>query len=372
MSKRLVVDDGQLVKPIKRSLSFYTNESDQDLNGQGVEGYFSTPHTKAWLRLHETLDAVEDSAKTYNAYLTKLDRLIAKEPDYLDAYNDAGYALLEIADKQEPQDTFISINLAQEYFTRAFERSKELIPSGFAGQILWGHLDNRPFLRAHHGLILCYLRRKKYVVAAQMMEEHLIWNPGDNIGVRYLLGDAYLLAGDIINARRALAVGMTEGMLPYPDNAYSLGLLEFHVGNYTAAATALRTGFLDNMYIAEILTGRTVEKPHFFWHSNSWSSVEAAKSYLFRQNMLNYWKRTPQAIDFVDWLYNCSTVLRERLEWAEIREGLTYEHDFAVRDKFCNRDEILKKNIAKVTMLIQKISNRSGKKCWPWEYSQSN
>ena len=354
----------------KSVLSFYTNESDQDSNEQVVEGYFSTPHTKAWLRLDEDLESAEYKSKTYHAYLTKLDRLIAKEPDYLDAYNNAGSAFLEVSAKQEFPERIININLAQEYYSRAFERANVLIPTDFSGYIRWGSFDNRPFLRSHHGLILCHLRKKEYAVAAQMIEDHLAWNPDDNIGVRYLLGDTYLVSGDIVNARRAFAVGMTEGMLSFPDNAYSLGLLEFRDGNYVAAATALRTGFLGNMYIAEILTGRAVEKPHFFWHSNSWASVDAAKSYLFEQDMLSHWKTTPQAVDFVDWLYNSATVLRERLECAEIREGLTYEHNFTARGKYCNRDEILKKNIAKVTMLIRKITNRSGEKCWPWEYSQ--
>lgn len=353
----------------KSALAFYVNEFIPGDHEQSVEGYFSAPHTKAWLRLDDVLETAQHSSKTYNAYLTKLDRLIAKEPDYLDAYNYAGNAYLEMVAQQKFPEAILGINLAQEYYSRAFERAKELIPTDFAGQIIWGHLDNRPFLRSHHGLILCHLRKKEYAVAAQTMEEHLAWNPNDNIGVRYLLGDAYLSAGNSVKARKAFATGVTEG---YPDNAYSLGLLEFREGNYAAAATALRAGFIGNMYIAEILTGRTVEKPHFFWHGTSLASVSSAKSYLFGQDMLNFWKATPQAVDFVDWLFNCATVLRERLEWAEIREGLTYEHDFTARGAYCDREDILRKNIIKVSMLIQKVSDNRGEKRWPWEHARTD
>lgn len=350
-------------------LEFNVEAPEPDAEEQFEEGYFLAPHTKAWLRLDDTLESAEYSSKTYRAYLNKLDRLISKEPDYFDAYNYAGNAYLEIADNQKADGIFSSVDVAREYYSRAFGRAKALMPPDFAGRIVWGHLDNRPFLRAHHGLILCHLRKKEYGAAAQMIEEHLAWNPNDNIGVRYLLGDAYLLAGENAKARTALSVGVSEG---YPDSAYSLGLLEFREKNYAAAATALRLGFIGNMYIAEILTGRTIEKPHFFWHGTSLASVKAAKSYLYNQDMLNVWKETPQAIDFVDWLYNCAAVLRERLEWAEIREGLTYERDFAARGIYSDREAILRKNIAKVAMLIQKIPDHRGRNRWPWEHAQTD
>jgi tetratricopeptide (TPR) repeat protein len=353
----------------KHALEFHIDTPESDDQEQSNEGYFLTPSTTAWLRLHDALDAAEHGSKTYQAYLKKLDRLIDKEPNYLDAYNYAGNAYLEMADSQKADEALTAINAAQRYYSRAFERAKTMIPPEFAGRIIWAHLDNRPFLRAHHGLILCHLRRNEYSQATKMIEEHLAWNPNDNIGVRYLLGDAYLLAGDTVNARRALTVGVSE---EYPDSAYSLGLLEFKEGNYSAAATALRIGFIGNMYVAEILTGRTVEKPHFYWHGTSRASVSAAKSYLFEQNMLNLWNATPQAVDFVDWLYNSAAVLRERLELAEIREGLTYENNFTARSIYCDRETLLRKNMTKVTMLIQKVSDRRGENHWPWEHSQSD
>lgn len=350
----------------KRAVSFFVDESNSDDDSQLREGFFLTPDTKAWLRLDDALEKAESTAKTYQGYITKLDRLIEKEPDYLDAYNYAGNAYLELASKI---DLASNIDAAQNYYQRAYDRARELIPSDFKGRIIWGHLDNRPFLRAHHGLILCNLRKKEYVVAVKLMEEHLAWNPNDNIGVRFLIGDAYFMEGEIQNARKAFIVGLEEG---YPDNAYSLGLLEFKEGSLSAAANALRVGFLANEYIAEILTGRSVQKPHFYWHRNSWGSVESAKGYLIEQDMLTFWKSVPQAIDFVDWLYNSAAVMRERLEWAEIREGLTTVHDFSARGVFVNRAEALRKRIVKVTMLIQKITDHLGNTRWPWEHSRTD
>lgn len=356
----------------KRALSFYVDELDSDDANQVREGIFQTPHTNAWLRLDDSLEKAASSAKTYQGYLRKLDRLIEKEPDYLDAYNYAGNAYLELASEEDSSACSAYINAARGYYLRAFERASNLIPADFKGRIAWSFLDNRPFLSAHHGLILCHLRKKEYAEVAKMIEEHIIWNPNDNIGVRFLLGDAYFMAGNIQNARRAFSAELEDGYCPCPDNAYSLGLLEFKEGNFSAAATALRIGFLANEYIAEILTGRSVEKPHFYWHSNSWRSVKSAKSYLIGQDMLTFWKSVPQVIDFVDWLYNSAAVMRERLEWVEIREGLTTERDFSARGVFVNREEALRKRIAKVTMFIQKITDHRGLTRWPWEHSRTD
>lgn len=362
----------------KKALSFFCVAPDDllpDNNGHQPnigEGFFSFADTKAWIRLADSLEAIQSNSKTYQTYFTKLDRMIAKEPDYLEAYNYAGGGYLELSDKATiPEEVMRNVNLAYQYYLLAYERAKQLIPTDFSGRIGWGRLDNRPFLRVHHGLILCHLRKKEYAKAAQMIEEHLSWNPDDNVGVRYLLGDAYLLSGVNRKARKTFKTTvMAEGLVPQPDNAYSLGLLEFTEGNYAAAATALRIGFIGNMYIAEIITGRIVEKRHFFWHSSSEESISSAKSYLYDLNMLHLWKTTPKAVDFLDWLYNCAIVLRERLELAEVNEGLTYENDYKKRGEYVYQKEALRINIRKVPMLIQKVTDSRGEVRWPWEYSQ--
>lgn len=53
-------------------------------------------------------------------------------------------------------------------------------------------LDNRPFLRALHGVALAHARLRRHRDAAAMMERLLAYNPNDNQGVRYLLGSEYL------------------------------------------------------------------------------------------------------------------------------------------------------------------------------------
>jgi hypothetical protein len=61
--------------------------------------------------------------------------------------------------------------------------------TGFAGVLLWGHVDNRPFLRCMHGYGLCLWRLGRYDEAWDVFEKMLWLNPSDNQGVRFLVDD---------------------------------------------------------------------------------------------------------------------------------------------------------------------------------------
>ena len=61
--------------------------------------------------------------------------------------------------------------------------------TGFAGVLLWGDVDNRPFLRCMHGYGLCLWRLGRYDEAWDVFEKMLWLNPSDNQGVRFLVDD---------------------------------------------------------------------------------------------------------------------------------------------------------------------------------------
>jgi len=61
------------------------------------------------------------------------------------------------------------------------------LPLGFDGLLPWGWVDNRPFLRALHGLGLCQWRLGDFAAARQTFWRLLMLNPWDNIGARFLI-----------------------------------------------------------------------------------------------------------------------------------------------------------------------------------------
>jgi hypothetical protein len=58
---------------------------------------------------------------------------------------------------------------------------------GFDGVLLWGHINNRPFLRCMHGYGLCLWRMRRFDEAGRVFERMLWLNPPDNQGVRFLI-----------------------------------------------------------------------------------------------------------------------------------------------------------------------------------------
>ena len=60
---------------------------------------------------------------------------------------------------------------------------------GFDGVLLWGHIDNRPFLRCMHSYGLCLWRLGRFDEAKRVFDRMLWLNPSDNQGVRFLIND---------------------------------------------------------------------------------------------------------------------------------------------------------------------------------------
>lgn len=59
----------------------------------------------------------------------------------------------------------------------------------FQGVLPWGLIDNRPYLRALHGLGLCQWRLRWFEPAEKVFRQMLWLNPMDNQGARFNLGD---------------------------------------------------------------------------------------------------------------------------------------------------------------------------------------
>jgi tetratricopeptide (TPR) repeat protein len=63
------------------------------------------------------------------------------------------------------------------------------LPPGFDGFLVWGHINNRPYLRCLHGFGLCLWRLRRFAEAAKVFEGIVTLNPSDNQGVRFCLED---------------------------------------------------------------------------------------------------------------------------------------------------------------------------------------
>lgn len=321
------------------------------------EGSFTHP-AEPFDRLVDEFDALRDRRDAgqlaHTAYVSALEKLVARQPDFIDGHAHLGYALL---DQGKPRK-------ALEACLRGVAAGDAVIPPGFTGPIPWGCLENRPFLRALHGAVLCQLRLRRRRDAVSLMERLLALNPGDNQGVRFLLGSEYLRL-DRPDKARPLFEAEAHAYPPYD---YELALLHIRAGNWVAAATALRRGFAANGYIAEILGGNPDPAPLPLWHGSNFAEPEIAREYVGHHGDL--WNRTPYALAFVRWLHSHPKILIERATILECQGELLWEHDVGRRRPLvarllASRDAIDDRLLDEI---VQQRTDRSGRSMHPWQY----
>lgn len=96
----------------------------------------------------------------------------------LDAHSHLGNLVFE----HSPQD-------AIRHYEVGLRIGELSLGNDFTGVLLWGHIDNRPFLRCTHGFGLCLWRLGRFDEAERVFDRMLWLNPPDNQGVRFLIDE---------------------------------------------------------------------------------------------------------------------------------------------------------------------------------------
>jgi tetratricopeptide (TPR) repeat protein len=246
---------------------------------------------------------------------------------------------------------------------KAYRQATALIPPGFKGQISWGEVDNRSFLRISHGYLLGLMNRGDGKAAKALAKKLLAWCPADNLGVRMLLGDISLMTGDTQSAMKSYLKEAADS----PAHWYQAGQIAFRQGDFVSACTYVRRGIAANPYIAEGLTGRTKINEHLYWHASNRNGPDWAADYLSAP--VCDW--SAQEIDFIDWVFNSSAVLRERASLMEQHEGLTYERDAVRCEPFALSSSFFASELTDdlSNAMVKRIQNGYGVEIWPWERS---
>lgn len=278
-------------------------------------------------------------------------RRLPEDPDNLELQNTLGGLHWDQGLKEE----------AAQIWGRAYTRCCTLIPKTFAGQIPWGELDNRPFLRVAYGVLLTHLFAGRVREADEIAKKLLRWSPSDNLGVRWLIPDIAFTAGKLdVALDQYLEIA---GELP--EAWYQAGRIAFIRQDYVTACTHIRRGILANPYIAEGLTGRTHLDDHFYWHGSNMHAADWAISFLARPPGL--WAEPER--DFVDWVFNSSAVLRERAAMMELREELSAVREPSVRANLVDRLMAHEASFdpKRSKDMVRLRTNRYGADHWPWE-----
>ena len=290
-------------------------------------------------------------------YVGGLQDIAGRHPWFIDAHAHLGNVLLN---GRKPER-------ALEAYLKGLALGEAAIPPGYAGLIEWTPLENRPFFRAAHGAGLCRLHLRQWNEAIELMDTMLVRDPGDNLGIRHLLGSAFLRAGRRDEARALLLEFRGEE----PSLHYELALLRWLEGQLPATATSLRHGFVANGYIAEMICGTPDPLPIAIWHRTSFAGPDCARDYVDMFGEL--WKDTPEAVAFVRWLHTHPEVMAERAAILACDEELLWERDVGKRGRIADRRDILALAIdgSLSDRIVARRTDRDGNKVWPWLHAAS-
>lgn len=320
-----------------------------DENG-GQEGRFN----RAWdleERYSEMADAVDRDDVDPELALREVSRLPLIEGD-LEHVALKGSLLWTLERKEE----------AGELYQSAFDSARALIPAKYKGTIDWYVLDNRPFLRIAHGLLLWLMQIKDIPAADRLARMIGRWSPNGGMNVEELRADLDFMAGRYPAALKKYL----RGESPDPPSLYQAGRIAFRSGNFVKACTYLRRAILHNPYIAEGIAGRTHLADHLHRTGNNMHDVEWALPYL--NGPVGEWEQGEA--DFLDWVFNSSTVLKERARIAEDRERLM-ELDIGIQ-----RSRVVDAHFGFLRNLDDSVSKSMVRQihpfatdlsCWPWE-----
>lgn len=157
--------------PELSSLSFTIQTFDDPETGQPTQyGRFSR-HWQDEEALDVLIDKLEVGQLSHKQALMQARKLEATTPYNLEIQNLIANRLWALGLQDE----------ATEVYERAYKQALAHIPKGFEGQVTWGEVDNRPFLRLAHGTILGLMHRrdkaKEGKAAMALAKQMLAWCP---------------------------------------------------------------------------------------------------------------------------------------------------------------------------------------------------
>ena len=169
------------------------------------------------------------------------------------------------------------------------------IPAKFSwskSRMEWSVLENRPFLRAYHGLGLWFLNRQHYKEAAETFSRLLAVCPNDNLGVRYILPECWFAQGDFEKVVTHCQAHKDDAG---PDIQYSLALALVACEKSGSAKAVLEQASNELPLVAKELLKKGHRKPASKIPGTiSWGGADQAYDYW--QRMGKYWSASDKAL----------------------------------------------------------------------------
>ena len=215
-------------------------------------------------------------------------QLLTDYPEFIDVYHHLALLLDEAGHYCEAIQLWEqAVQIGLSAFPGSFLVGQDLLP--------WSYLDNRPFLRAYHGLGYDFFERRKFESALSIFNNILALNPSDHQGIR----------GPAINCnfhlKRPWEVLEISEHYPYDimaDVNYGRALALYQQGRRVDANAALHQAIDTSPLVGKELTKNRHRRPAKFY-SDRVTIGGADEAYHYWLDYGKHWRNTLGAIDFV-------------------------------------------------------------------------
>lgn len=257
-------------------LKFEVHDYDGSAEGEFIWGH---NRSEIFERFYEA-----DEIREPDVACRELFKIIHDDPEFLDAYNSLGWW----------EFNAFNYGNALTHFDLAFSIGSKLIPTDFKGTILWGFLDNRPFLRTMHGLALNHEMIGDYEKADRLCQKILAYNPNDNQGIRALAIENKLFMGDYQGVLKICKLFPDDTL---PDTLFGKVVAHYKLGQMDRALSTLKEAIKISPNVAIEL----IKKKHKKIQGEMPGSITVGGE----DEAYDYWKRTrivwndPALLDFI-------------------------------------------------------------------------
>jgi tetratricopeptide (TPR) repeat protein len=215
-------------------------------------------------------------------------RLLDDYPEFIDVYH---HLAMLFAETGREDEAFV---LWQHAVQIGVECLPDSVRSG-VGTLPWFMIDNRPFLRAFHGLSLEILGRGDVEKALEAFLRLLAWNPNDNQGIRVLAIDCYFRLGQPEGVLKICEQFPQDVM---PEVLYGHSLALHQLDELDQAREALVVAIANVPLVAHELTRKSHSKPKGL-RMDSIVLGSPEQAYLYWKDHGRFWKETPGALDLL-------------------------------------------------------------------------
>lgn len=219
-------------------------------------------------------------------------QLISDYPEFIDVHHHLALLLGETGREEEAFEIWQEIvAFGLSCFPADFSIDQDIL--------LWGMIENRPFLRAYQGLGLELLGRGRVDEALAIFSNMLAMNPNDNQGVRALAIGCHFHFGHPAEAFEICERYDNDGM---EHVLFGRVLALYQLGQMGDAEMALRFATECLPLVAKELAKSRHRRPKEL-HPGYITHGGADQAYCYWTEHGRYWKKTPGAIEFVrGWL----------------------------------------------------------------------